>query len=62
MFMLQDMAIDAIVVVAIMISAFLFTYIVTAIIGEWRSQRRARSDQRQRRAPRQAWGHASTTR
>lgn len=33
MFMLEDMAIDAIVVVAIMVSAFIFVYILTAIIG-----------------------------
>ena len=54
MFMLEDMAIDAIVVVAIMVSAFIFVYILTAIIGEWRSQLRTRSDQRRRRALRQA--------
>jgi hypothetical protein len=49
-FMPADMAIDAIVIVAIMISAFIFANILTAINGDWRSQRRARSAQRQRLA------------
>ena len=62
MFMIEDVAIDAIVVVAIMTSAFIFAYILTAIMGQWRSQRRARSDQRQRRAARHAWDRASSAR
>ena len=54
MFVLQDMAIDAIVIVLIMVCAFVFAYILTAIIGEWRARHRAWSAQRQRRAQRHA--------
>jgi hypothetical protein len=62
MFMYQDMVIEALVSVAIMVSAFILVYIVTAIIGEWRSQRRARSARRRRPVARQAWNHAGTAR
>jgi hypothetical protein len=62
MFVLQDMAIDAIVSVAIMVSAFILVYILTAILGEWRSQRRARSARRRRPVARHAWDHAGTSR
>jgi len=51
-FRLEDMAIDTIVVVAIMISAFILAHILTAIIGGWRQHRRAAIDQRQRPAQR----------
>ena len=52
MFGLENMAIDTIVVVALMISAFLFACILTAIVTGWRHHRRAETDQRQRRAQR----------
>ena len=60
--MLQDMAIDVIVIVAIIIGAFIFGYIFTSILGEWRSQRRSRSDRGRRHAARQAWDHAGSAR
>jgi peptidoglycan/LPS O-acetylase OafA/YrhL len=62
MFLLQDMVIDALVIVAIMISALIFAYVLTAIIGEWRSQRRARNGERRQRAARQAWDRARSAR
>jgi hypothetical protein len=61
MFVPGVMAIDVIVIVAIMISAFIFAYILTAIIGEWRSKRRARSAQRQTPHHR-VWDRASSSR
>ncbi|MCX6363300.1 MAG: hypothetical protein NTW58_03860 [Actinobacteria bacterium] len=62
MFMLQDMVIDALVIAAIMVCAFIFVYILKAIVGEWRSHRRACSTQRRSLAARQAWDHAGTPR
>jgi hypothetical protein len=60
--MLQDMAVDVIVIVAIIISAFIFGYIFTTILGEWRSQQHSRSDRGRQRAARQAWDRAGTAR
>ena len=48
--MFEDMAIDTIVVVVIMVSAFVLAYFLTAIIAGWRQDRRAEVDRRQRRA------------
>jgi hypothetical protein len=50
MFRLEDMAIDTIVVVAIMISVLILAYILTAIITGWRQHRRAEIDRRRRYA------------
>lgn len=60
--MLEEMAIEAVLIVVIMIGAFIFAYILTAVIGEWRADRRARSAQRQRhqRHTQRAAPHAVT--
>ena len=50
--MLEDMAIDTIVVVVIMVSAFVLAFFLTAIIAGWRQHRRVEVGQRQRPAPR----------
>jgi ABC-type uncharacterized transport system YnjBCD permease subunit len=48
--MLDNMAIDTIVVVVIMVSTFVLAYFLTAIVAGWRQSRRAEIDRRQRRA------------
>ena len=40
MFVFENMAIDAIVVVTILISLLVSVYVLTAILREWRSSRR----------------------
>jgi peptidoglycan/LPS O-acetylase OafA/YrhL len=61
-FLFENMAIEAFMIIAIVAIAFIFAYILTAIVGEWHSARRARSSRRRRRAPRQAWDRARMAR
>jgi hypothetical protein len=50
-FLFEDMAIEALMIVAIVAIAFIFAYMLTAIIGDWQADRRARSSRhRSRRA------------
>ena len=42
MFVFENMAIVAIMVVTIMICTLVFGYVLTAMLGEWRTSRRAR--------------------
>ena len=62
MFMFEDMAIDALAIVAIMLIVFIFGYVLTAIVGEWRSEWRAGSARRRRRARIRAVHSSSTGR
>jgi len=52
MFLFEDMAIEALMIVAIVAIAFIFAYLLTAVIGDWRADRRARGSRRRSRRAR----------
>ena len=54
MFLFEDMAIEALMIVAIVAIAFIFTYLLTTIIGDWHADRRARSFRRRSRRARES--------
>ena len=49
MFILQDMAVETVVAVAVLASLFILVLIASAILGESRAERRARSAEREAR-------------
>ena len=46
MFLLEDMAIQVLMVTVVVISTLALVYFAAALLGEWRSSRRTRSSQR----------------
>ena len=52
MFLFENMAIEALMIVAIVAIAFIFAYLLTTIVADWHADRRARGSRRRSRRAR----------